>query len=84
MGEGNASGVPWGDGRGNGDLGRLGGQTYAMQCKCYNPRHHVGLAVIRELVGSLPRYPNGTSGMVITTSDLTPRAKEEAERNGVL
>jgi len=59
-------------------------QLYAVQCKCYNPRHLVGPAKIRELVGSLTRYPEGTIGMVITTSDFTSGAKEEAEHNSIL
>jgi restriction endonuclease Mrr len=52
--------------------------VWAIQCKCYAPAKKVGPNVIRELAGSLHRYPEGTRGMIVTTSYLTPKALEEA------
>ena len=43
----------------------------------------MGPNVIRELYGSLHAYPEGTKGMVITTSLFTAGAIKEAERMGI-
>lgn len=51
---------------------------WAIQCKCYSPNRKVGPGIVRELAGSLHRYPDGTRGMIVTTSSLTPAALKEA------
>jgi restriction endonuclease Mrr len=52
--------------------------VWAVQCKCYATARKVGPDVVRELAGSLHRYPEGTRGMIVTTSSYTPTALEEA------
>lgn len=52
---------------------------WAIQCKCYSPSKKVGPDVVRALAGSLHRYPDGTRGMIVTTSSLTPGALREAD-----
>jgi hypothetical protein len=56
----------------------LNDKIWAIQCKCYAPNRKVGPGVVRELAGSLHRYPEGTRGMIVTTSSFTPKAVEEA------
>lgn len=53
-------------------------RVWAIQCKCYAPARKVGPDVVRELFGSLHRYPEGTRGMIVTTSSFTAGALEEA------
>ena len=52
--------------------------VWAIQCKCYAPQRKIGPGIVRELFGSLHRYPEGTRGMVVTTSSLTYGALKEA------
>lgn len=52
--------------------------VWAIQCKCYASARKVGPEVVRELAGSLHRYPEGTRGMIVTTSTFTPGAIEES------
>jgi hypothetical protein len=47
---------------------------WVIQCKAYSARHKIGSHIIRELVGALAEYPQGTRGMVVTTSDFTHQA----------
>jgi len=58
-------------------------EIWAIQCKCYALNRPVGPNVIRELYGSLPRYPEGTRGIVVTTSNFTSGAIEEADSLGI-
>jgi hypothetical protein len=56
MGEGSASGVPWGDGLGQGDLGRLGGKISNGISRLFRhetPLHcaHVTPETRRDVVG---------------------------------
>lgn len=44
---------------------------WVIQCKCWKPKHKVSPSVVRELVGTLTSYPQGTRGMIVTTSDFT-------------
>ena len=53
-------------------------RVWAVQCKCYASAQKVGPDVVRELAGSLHRYPEGTRGMIVTTSSFTAGALEEA------
>lgn len=58
-------------------------ENWAIQCKCYSGHHKVGPDVIRELYGSMTSYPEGTKGMVVTTSTFTTGAEEEAQKMGI-
>jgi hypothetical protein len=53
-------------------------RLWAIQCKCYAPARKVGPDVVRELAGSLYRYPAGARGMIVTTSSFTAAAMKEA------
>jgi HJR/Mrr/RecB family endonuclease len=53
-------------------------QVWAIQCKCYALARKVGPNVVRELAGSLHRYPDGTRGMIVTSSSFTQTAIQEA------
>ncbi len=56
--------------------------VWAIQCKCYASARTVGPNIIRELAGSLLRFPSGTCGMIVTTSTFTPKAIEDADSYG--
>ena len=53
-------------------------EPVALQVKRY--RHPVGPRVVRELIGTVAtgRF---VAGMLVTTSDFTPQAREEAARD---
>ena len=53
-------------------------RVWAIQCKCYAPTRKIGPGVIRELAGSLQRYPADTQAMIVTISSFTPGALETA------
>src|SRR5438034_2838690 len=57
--------------------------NWIIQCKCFAPKHKVGPAIVRDLVGTLQRYPPGTRGMIVTTSSFSSGAIEEARRAGI-
>jgi hypothetical protein len=57
--------------------------TWAIQCKCYASARKIGPDVIRELIGSLTRYPSGTLGMIVTTSSFTDGAKQLAKESSI-
>ena len=61
-----------------------GDDIWAIQCKCYAAHHKVGPEVIRALYGSMSSYPEGTKGMVVTTSTFTTGAEEEAQKMGFI
>ena len=50
----------------------------AIQCKRYSPYRRVSAAPIRSLAGVLDRF-HAHAGAIVTTSDFTKPAKEEAE-----
>lgn len=60
-----------------------GDEIWAIQCKCYAAHHKVGPEVIRALYGSMTSYPEGTKGMVVTTSTFTAGAKKEAHKMNI-
>jgi hypothetical protein len=60
-----------------------GDEIWAIQCKCYSPSHKIGPAVVRDLKGALHKYPEGTKGMIVTTSTFTAGAVEEAKLLGI-
>jgi restriction system protein len=59
----------------------IGGRV-AVQAKRYAPHRKVDIATIREIVGSISQR-DFNKGIVITTSDFTRAAREEASRLGV-
>lgn len=59
----------------------IGGRV-AVQAKRYAPHRKVDIATIREIVGSISQR-EFNKGIVITTSDFTRAAREEASRLGV-
>ena len=56
---------------------------WVIQCKCWKLNRKISPSVIRELAGTMTRYPQGTRGMVVTTSDFTSGAINEAEAHGI-
>ncbi len=59
-------------------------EIFAIQCKCYAIHRKIGPDVVRELAGSLHRYPEGTIGMIVTTSSFTQGARDEALIHGFI
>lgn len=57
--------------------------SWVIQCKCWNARRKVEPMTVRELIGTLTRYPSGTRGMVVTTSRFSSGAIEEAQSNNI-
>ncbi|MEF2966735.1 restriction endonuclease [Paenibacillus sp. M1] len=55
------------------------GEKTAVQAKCYADHHLVPVMTVRELVGA-KRNHDCILSLLITTSDLTPPAKKEAEQ----
>jgi restriction system protein len=54
------------------------GEKTAVQAKCYNDNNKVSVMTVRELVGA-KRNHGCILALLVTTSDLTPHAKAEAE-----
>ncbi len=54
------------------------GEKTAVQAKCYNDNNKVSVMTVRELVGA-KRNHGCVLALLVTTSDLTPPAKAEAE-----
>ena len=59
----------------------VGGRV-AIQAKRYAPHRKVDIAAVREVVG-LISHREFNKGIIITTSDFTSAAREEATRFGV-
>ena len=59
----------------------VGGRV-AIQAKRYRPRHKVDIAAVREIVGFIS-HRQFNKGIIITTSDFTSAAREEATQLGV-
>lgn len=57
--------------------------NFVIQCKCWKPNRPVTPAVLRELEGVLSGYPQGTRGMIVTTSRFSSGAVEQARLAGV-
>src|SRR5690606_38445517 len=55
------------------------GEKTAVQAKCYADHNKVGVSVVRELVGA-KRNHDCILSLLVTTSDLTAPAKQEAEQ----
>lgn len=60
----------------------LTGGRIAVTAKRYRPEHKVCIADVRDFIGSMA-YHRFTRGIIITTSDFTSAAREEAERFGI-
>ena len=59
-------------------------ESWAIQCKCYRPDKKLGPSIVRELIGSLAAYPNGTKGMLVATCGISEVARSLAESAEVL
>lgn len=57
-------------------------EIWGIRCICFSPKHKVGVDTIRDLASSLHHYPQGTKGMVVTTSSFTQDAVDEAQVHG--
>lgn len=53
--------------------------NWIIQCKCWHPRRKVSPNVVRELVGVLAGYPQGTRGMIVATCSFSSGAIESAK-----
>ena len=53
-----------------------------IQCKYW--KDPVGTGVVREMLGSLITYPEGSRGVIITSSELTIPAKELALEHKIM
>lgn len=61
-------------------IARSTGERTAVQAKHWTDRRHVGPNIIRELHSSrLNTTPTCHYGMLITSSDISPKAREEAQ-----
>lgn len=60
----------------------LTGGRIAVTAKRYRPERKVGIAAVRDFIGSMS-YHRFTRGIIITTSDFTSAAREEAARFGI-
>ncbi|MBM7113842.1 restriction endonuclease [Archangium primigenium] len=58
-------------------------ERWVIQCKCYAPHRKVGPAILRELLGAMRAYPDGTRGMVATTSTFTGESRRLAKAEGL-
>ncbi|WEV72001.1 restriction endonuclease [Bifidobacterium sp. ESL0790] len=58
------------------------GRTYIVECKCFEPTHHVGLPLLRKLVGA--NAIQHAQGLIfITTSTYTSQAIKYAKESGI-
>jgi len=57
--------------------------SWIIQCKCYSSKNKIGPHIIRELVGTLAEYPQGTRGMVVTSSSFSGDAATVARRHDI-
>jgi HJR/Mrr/RecB family endonuclease len=70
----------------NGDGGvdiqaQKGSENLLVQCKYRKEK--VGPGAIRELLGSLATFPEGSRGVLVSSSELTPGAREPAQQHGI-
>jgi len=71
----------------NGDGGvdiqaRKRDEILVIQCKYWH-RTKVGPSTVRELIGTLADFPEGTKGVIVTSAELTSGAKEAAIHAGI-
>ncbi|MDD5223186.1 MAG: restriction endonuclease [bacterium] len=71
------------NGDGGVDIQASKGEEFLLiQCKYWHDRK-VGPNIIRELIGTLQTFPKGSRGVVITSTEITPKAKELAIENKI-
>ena len=58
-----------------------GSEHLYVQCKYW--KDPVGISVVREMIGTLITYPEGSCGVIVTSSELTIPAKELAIDYGI-
>jgi HJR/Mrr/RecB family endonuclease len=60
------------------------GQNWLLvQCKFWSEHRPIGPSVIRELLGTLATFPQGASGMIVTSTRLTEGARNLCLEHGV-
>lgn len=65
-------------------IARRGSDTIAVQVKRYSPGNNVGSADIQRLIGAMSfKNYRANKGVIVTTSDFTVHAIEQAEENPV-
>lgn len=70
------------NGDGGADLRASKGEAIILiQCKYW--RNPVGVGVVRELIGTLQDYPEGTMGLIAASSTLTQDARTYAEKHSI-
>jgi len=70
------------NGDGGADLRASKGEAIILiQCKYW--RNPVGVGVVRELIGTLQDYPEGTIGLIAASSTLTQDARTYAEKHSI-
>ena len=62
---------------------KKGGKWLLVQCKYWSEKHPVGPAVVRELLGSLATFPQGASGLLVTSSRVTDVARNLCLENSI-
>jgi hypothetical protein len=70
----------------NGDSGvdiqaQKGSENLLVQCKYRKEK--IGPGAIRELLGSLATFPQGSRGVLVSSSELTHGARELAQQHGI-
>lgn len=58
-----------------------GSEHLYVQCKYW--KDPVGINVVREMIGTLITYPEGSRGVIVTSSELTIPARELAIQHGI-
>ncbi len=53
--------------------------NWVIQCKCWNPKRKVYPSTVRELIGVMAAFPQGTQGMIVTTSTFSAGARTTAD-----
>jgi len=59
-----------------------GSEHLLVQCKYWHARN-IGPNVIREMLGTLQTFPQGSKGVIVTSSELTPATKALAIGHGI-
>jgi len=62
---------------------RKGPEWLLVQCKFWSSRRPIGPAIIRDLLGALSTFPEGASGLIVTSTRLTEGAKNLCDEQGV-
>jgi hypothetical protein len=57
--------------------------NWIIQCKCWGSKRTVSPNVVRELIGTLVDQPQGTRGMIVTTSRFSSGSIELADQHTI-